>query len=219
MKNADSWRPLFRQAVSLIEQAKVIDHWTFGGGTAMMLQIAHRDSFDVDIFLDDPQLLPYLDPARNDFEFQLTPDAYSGDGTQYLKIAYAGQGEIDFIIGQSLSPVPYNLVEVEGVRTRLETIQEIITKKVVYRGKSIKVRDIFDIAAAARDHEKPVIEALAAYPEAVQNAIKATEKLSTDFVAAYIRDLDIRPEFKEVSSTAVDRALSVLKAAKSSQAS
>ena len=152
MKNADSWRPLFRQAVSLINQTPVIEHWTFGGGTAMMLQIAHRDSFDVDIFLDDPQLLPYLDPARNDFEFEMVPDGYGGDGTQYLKIAYAKQGEIDFIIGQSLSPVPYNFVEVDGVRVRLETIPEIIAKKVVYRGKSIKVRDIFDIAAAARDH-------------------------------------------------------------------
>jgi len=69
----------------------------------MMLQIAHRDSFDVDIFLDDPQLLPYLDPARNDFDFKMIPDAYSGDGTQYLKIAYAEPGEIDFIVGQSLA--------------------------------------------------------------------------------------------------------------------
>jgi len=32
----------------------MIDSWTFGGGTALMLQIDHRESFDVDIFLDDP---------------------------------------------------------------------------------------------------------------------------------------------------------------------
>ncbi|WP_457663786.1 hypothetical protein [Sinorhizobium medicae] len=29
-----------------------------------MLQIDHRESFDVDIFLDDPQLLPYLNPKK-----------------------------------------------------------------------------------------------------------------------------------------------------------
>lgn len=182
----------------------------------MMLQIAHRDSFDVDIFLDDPQLLPYLDPARNDFEFEVIPDAYGGDGTQYLKIAYAGKGEIDFIIGQSLSSPPYTVVEVEGVRTSLETIPEIITKKVVYRGKSIKVRDIFDIAAAARDHEETVIQALAAYPEAVENALSAIGKLSPDFVAAYMGDLDIREEFANLRSTAVDRALNILRSAKTS---
>ena len=42
-------------------EQKIIDHWTFGGGTALMLQIDHRESDDVDIFLPDPQLLPFLD--------------------------------------------------------------------------------------------------------------------------------------------------------------
>jgi nucleotidyltransferase AbiEii toxin of type IV toxin-antitoxin system len=47
-------RSLIRQVNS--EQV-IIDHWTFGGGTAMMLQIDHRESYDIDIFLSDPQLL------------------------------------------------------------------------------------------------------------------------------------------------------------------
>jgi hypothetical protein len=49
-------------ACALIRQVNseqsIIDHWTFGGGTAMMLQINHRENRDVDIFLSDPQLLP-----------------------------------------------------------------------------------------------------------------------------------------------------------------
>jgi Nucleotidyl transferase AbiEii toxin, Type IV TA system len=57
------WARLFRVACALIRQVnskeRVIDHWTFGGGTAMMLQIDHRESHDVDIFLFDPQLLPF----------------------------------------------------------------------------------------------------------------------------------------------------------------
>lgn len=36
-------------------EQNIIDGWTFGGGTAMMLQIDHRISQDVDIFLPDPQ--------------------------------------------------------------------------------------------------------------------------------------------------------------------
>jgi hypothetical protein len=60
------WSDLFEQACRIIDQANSeltrIDSWTFGGGTALMLQIDHRESFDVDIFLDDPQLLPYLNP-------------------------------------------------------------------------------------------------------------------------------------------------------------
>jgi hypothetical protein len=52
-------------ACSLLRQANiVVDNWTLGGGTAMMLQIGHRESDDVDIFLSDPQLLGLLDRKR-----------------------------------------------------------------------------------------------------------------------------------------------------------
>jgi hypothetical protein len=34
----------------------------------MMLQIDHRESHDVDIFLPDPQFLSYLDPKLHDFK-------------------------------------------------------------------------------------------------------------------------------------------------------
>jgi hypothetical protein len=78
------WARLFRIACSLIHQVNseqsVIDHWTFGGGTAMMLQIDHRESHDVDIFLSDAQMLPYLDPKTHDFTFEIRPTDYLGDG-------------------------------------------------------------------------------------------------------------------------------------------
>jgi hypothetical protein len=46
----------------------------------MMLQIGHRQSEDIDIFLHDPQLLSYLDPKLHDFEFEIMPSDYQGDG-------------------------------------------------------------------------------------------------------------------------------------------
>jgi Nucleotidyl transferase AbiEii toxin, Type IV TA system len=87
------WARLFRVACSLIRQVNsegpIIDHWTFGGGTAMMLQIDHRESHDVDIFLDDPQLLGFLDPAKHDFDFEILPSGYdTGDGFGFLKLAF-----------------------------------------------------------------------------------------------------------------------------------
>ena len=74
------WAQLFRIACSLIRQVNsehvIIDTWSFGGGTAMMLQIDHRRSDDIDIFLQDPRLLPYLDPKLHDFEFEVMPSDY-----------------------------------------------------------------------------------------------------------------------------------------------
>jgi hypothetical protein len=77
LENLPNWARLFRIACALIHQVNsersIIDHWTFGGGTAMMLQIDHRESRDVDIFLPDPQLLPFLDPQKHDFRLELIP--------------------------------------------------------------------------------------------------------------------------------------------------
>lgn len=55
----------------------------------------------------------------------------------------------------------------EGRAVRLETIPEIITKKVYYRGSEAKPRDIFDIAAAARSQRGAVVNALGDFPEQV----------------------------------------------------
>ena len=83
-------------------EQEVIDRWTFGGGTAMMLQIGHRESHDVDIFLPDPQLLPFLDPGKRDFDFEIRPSDCGGDGTGFLKLSFEF-GEIAFIIAQALT--------------------------------------------------------------------------------------------------------------------
>lgn len=46
----------------------------------MMIQIGHRESHDIDIFLDDPQLLGFIDPARSHLHFETMPSDYLGDG-------------------------------------------------------------------------------------------------------------------------------------------
>lgn len=113
------WERLFDQAVSNISQANssftIVENWSFGGGTAMMLQIGHRESFDIDLFIDDPQVLPYLNPSTQGYILEMDPDAYKTDGTRSLKIAFAGIGEIDFICATSLSDDPVIRQTVRGV--------------------------------------------------------------------------------------------------------
>ncbi|MER9560080.1 nucleotidyl transferase AbiEii/AbiGii toxin family protein [Mesorhizobium sp. M0323] len=116
----------------------------------MMIQINHRESHDVDIFLDDPQLLGFIDPSKSQLSFSTGPAAYDGDGTRFQKFAFEGLGEIDFIVAGALTGTPFEKREVEGRSVWLETIPEIIAKKVYYRGSEARPRDIFDIAAAAR---------------------------------------------------------------------
>jgi len=208
------WARLFRIACALIRQVNseqsIIEDWTLGGGTAMMLQIDHRDSHDVDIFLSDPQLLPYLDPQKRDFQFEIWPIDYDGDGSSFQKLAFKDIGEIDFIVGRAMTPSPTTRTTVEGETTLLETIPEIIAKKIYYRGSSIKPRDIFDIAAAGEQHADPVINALRSYRAEVQAALAAIDRLNPDFVNSAISQLSIKDKFRPLAKTALKQTKELL---------
>ena len=101
-----------------------------------MLQIHHRESRDVDVFLSDPQLLPFLDPQMQDLECEIQPAEYTGDGARFLKMAFDKIGEIDFIVGRALTSLPTTQMVIDGEAVLLETIPEIITKKIYYRASS-----------------------------------------------------------------------------------
>lgn len=208
------WARLLRIACSLIRQVNtehlIIDAWSLGGGTAMMLQIEHRQSDDIDIFLPDPQLLSYLDPKLHDFKFEIAPSDYRGDGSQFLKLAFDRIGEIDFIVSPTLTGTPFIRRKVEGEDIDLETIAEIITKKVRFRGAQIKPRDIFDIAAAARLHRKDVVDALRIYKDDVAATLAAIDRLNPDFIHATIAALAIKGAYRTVAGTALDDARELL---------
>jgi hypothetical protein len=188
----------------------IIDNWTFGGGTAMMLQIGHRESHDVDIFLPDPQLLSYLDPRMHDFIFEIEPTDCVGDGARSLKLVFEDVGEIDFIVAGSLTSSPTTKTTVEGEVVQLETIPEIITKKIYYRGTSMQPRDIFDIAAGGNVDENSIISELASYRDEVTKALAAIDKLNPTFVNQAIADLAIKPEYEAIAKTAIERTKRIL---------
>ena len=78
------WPELFDMAMAIIDQANAqgigMNSWSFGGGTALMLQINHRESHDIDLFIEDAQYLPYLNPETQDYDLALAPSDYETDG-------------------------------------------------------------------------------------------------------------------------------------------
>lgn len=214
-RRPSEWRRLFRIAVDLIDQLEAnaggydVD-WSFGGGTAMMIQIGHRESHDIDIFLDDPQLLGFINPSRNTLHFEVVPSDYQGDGLRFQKFAFENLGEVDFIVAGTLTGTPFALREVEGHTVLLETIPEIIAKKVYFRGAEAKPRDIFDIAAAARTQLGAVVDALSAFPEQVGRTKERLERLNPEFVARAIAQLMIMPDYEASATDSLERALAVL---------
>lgn len=209
-----NWAHLFRIACDLIRQANskqvVIEHWTFGGGTALMLQLDHRESHDIDIFLNDPQQLPFLDPQKQDFKSEVQPDAYEGDGVRSLKLIF-GIGEIDFIVASPLTSLPTIRSQIEGEDVQLETVPEIITKKIFYRGFCIMPRDVFDIAAAGKESADLIIQQLRPYKAQVTQTLAAMEKLNPEFVDGSLADLVIKDQYKELAKTALETSKKILR--------
>lgn len=178
----------------------------------MMLQIDHRESRDVDIFLPDPQLLPFLDPQRTDFQFAIRPDAYRGDGARSLRFVFNGIGEIDFIAAAALTSEPTTQTTIDGQPVLLETVPEIITKKVFHRGASLKPRDIFDIAAAGEQYESLLIEELRKYRDQVARALAAIHRLNEDFVSRAIAQYLIKERYRGIAKIALERSKALLSA-------
>lgn len=114
---------------------------------------------------------------------------YLSDGLRFQKFAFEGTGEIDFIVAGALTKAPFKVQDVEGRTVRIETLPEIIAKKVYHRGSEAKPRDIFDIAAAARSRLGPVVNALSAFPEQVARTRERLEKLNPEFVRRAIAQL------------------------------
>jgi len=145
------WEALLCEAYRIIDHVnrehEILTSWTFGGGTAMMLQIEHRESHDIDLFIDDPQLLSYV-TAVSDLAFDIGDPVYDGDGTGHLKVAFDGIGEIDFIVAGHVTDNYAQRRKIKGREIALETISEIVAKKIRFRGANIQPRDVFDIAAA-----------------------------------------------------------------------
>jgi hypothetical protein len=208
IRQASQWPVLFDIAIAILDHAKTVTgsdlDWSFGGGTALMLQIDQRESHDIDLFLTDPQLLPFLNPEHQDIALHRQPDSYAGDGVTVLKLAYADLGEIDFICAASITAEPVTRTEVRGQTIALETPAEIIAKKVHYRGRNFQPRDMFDLAAVAEKHgDEHVIAALRdCGADRCQMALAMIERANPDFVAATNAQLMVRDTTRHLVTTA-----------------
>ncbi|WP_175578953.1 nucleotidyl transferase AbiEii/AbiGii toxin family protein [Croceibacterium ferulae] len=175
-----------------------------------MLQIDHRESHDIDLFLDDPQVMPFLNPETQDYSLDRNPDGYEEDGGRVLKLTFADIGEIDFICCASITAHPANQTSVRGRNVLLETPAEIVAKKIYYRGSRLQPRDMFDLAAVVeREGERYVVAALRQCgSERCEAALQGVDKMSPDLAAGIIGQL----MFREHHAPLLHKAQSVTQA-------
>lgn len=197
-RRPSQWPALFDLAIAILdgfhEAQDFKPGWSFGGGTALMLQIDHRESHDIDLFLDDPQVLPFLNPETQGYALSRKPDSYEHDGSRALKLVFAGLGEIDFICCASIVESPCEKRDVRGHEVLMEIPAEIVAKKVWYRGGHFLPRDMFDTAAVAEQLGTDYV--LAALRECgkarCETALATIEAARPEFVQAAIGKLMYR---------------------------
>lgn len=156
------WSDLLETALKAIDSLEPPAHWSWGGGTALALQLDHRISYDIDIFLTRGDDLKRLYP-RNNPTVKALCKKWQQPGN-YLKLEY-DIGEIDFIIALTMTApatVPYLW---KGQTLPMETIAEILAKKLHYRGSRALARDVFDLNAARVLEPDFFNQAIAAEPE------------------------------------------------------
>lgn len=184
------WRELFPHALKLMDHlATQVENpqWTFGGGTVLMLRIAHRQSKDIDLFVPDPQYLGYLTPRLSEVAESITTE-YE-ENSEFLKLLLS-QGEIDIVVGESLTDHPHEqLTCFDGHLVKFETPAEIIAKKMWHRGHHAKARDLFDLCAVA-----------VADPQAIDQAAPFMKKHG----AVFLERLEARAAIARAEFDAID---------------
>lgn len=95
------------------------------------LRIGHRLSQDIDLFVPDPQYLGFVNPRLSGVAEEVSMD-YE-ENAEFIKLLRP-EGEIDIIVGTSLTEDPFDLIEYQGRKIRVETCAEVIAKKMWHRG-------------------------------------------------------------------------------------
>lgn len=161
MTKSAEWVPLFKLAIKILSNEKVLkSQWSFGGGTALMTYYNHRRSKDIDIFLRDVQLLTKFTPRLNDYVADRVDDYTEMSSFLKLKVK---QQEIDFIIAPLLTQKPTMKKLIGNALVNVETPEEIVIKKIFYRAEAFKTRDVFDLAVVIKDKADGLLENIAVY--------------------------------------------------------
>jgi hypothetical protein len=187
------WTEHLDLALEMLEDVQrrlgVAIEYSIGGGTMLMRRYRHRISRDLDLFVRDASLIRALSPQLNDFTAARFPKyAESASAIKFV----VGDQEIDIIVAPALTEPPYLRRRVAGRLLPVEEPREIIAKKLLYRGRSLTHRDVFDLAVVANRSPEQIVD----MPKVIGiPALKAVETRLRELEPSFRNDLQkyVRP--------------------------
>ena len=209
------WQRLLDRAMDGLDRLRTagqpVPPWVLGGGTALMLHAGHRLSKDIDIFIQDPQYLSFLSP-RLGGEDIWNCDTFQ-EAAQHLKLVFP-EGEIDFIAAAPITSVPSETKSVDIGRRGSHLVDvehpvEIALKKLIYRGRMLKVRDVFDIAVV--DHYFPeLLRSNLGHVMDKAGILARLNGISENFFRLELNELDISQSWQREGDTSLSRVKAIM---------
>ncbi|CAO3438173.1 nucleotidyl transferase AbiEii/AbiGii toxin family protein [Azospirillum endophyticum] len=203
MPNFPAWQTLLERALrgiaALEAKETPLRFYSFGGGTALMLQSGHRLSKDIDFFIHDPQYISLLSPRLGGEEIWDSQDY--DEAAHYLKVRYP-EGEIDFIVSSRMTAVPLLNYDFRGWTVPMEHAVEIAIKKMYHRAEGLKPRDIFDVAVVMTHHAELLKANLHLLHEVKASLVRRLQTLPQPYYERNLEDLEILPEWDRLKPAA-----------------
>jgi predicted nucleotidyltransferase component of viral defense system len=142
-------------SLELLKEKDLLHISALGGGTALAAYYwNHRYSTDIDIFIySDTKTIDNLRPNlwSDNIKNQMDRIGYIDEFKMhpiYTEFAINEDSKMQFFDVTSYSKNPYTKVKLWDLEFNIESIGEIIAKKIQYRSEKGNARDLFDIALA-----------------------------------------------------------------------
>ena len=162
MYNFSKQKAMLEATLLLLKDNDLSEVSTLGGGTALASYYwNHRYSTDIDIFIYDKVDKKHLlkeSTWSEKVKTEMKSIGYDGNFRNhpiYSEIVIDEECKIQFFDVVKKSHIPYVKVSLWGHELLIDTVEEIIAKKIYYRADKGNSRDLFDIAIAF--HKKPDI--------------------------------------------------------------
>jgi len=194
---AEPWEVLFGRALAQLRQGGVAENdWMFGGGTVLKLKLNHRDSKDIDIFFNDPQLLGYISPRVNDAVAASLLDF--DEHAQHIRLQFR-EGEIDFIVARQISKMHPEPAAVLGAVVNVEHPVEIVAKKIYHRADAFMPRDVFDLAVVFGTYRNDILRNAEAFAKELPILAKQIDAIErSNELEKWLRDHTILSGGQEI---------------------
>jgi len=155
-------KQMLNLSLTLLQENNLLGVSALGGGTALSAYYwEHRYSTDIDMFVHQREdVAMRFRPTQWSAHFlsELEAVGYSGNykgNPAYAEITIEQDFKIQYFSVKDRTENAYTKVTLWDMEILIESVEEIIAKKIFYRSHKGNARDLFDIALAI--HKDPVV--------------------------------------------------------------